>query len=140
MLYEDKDEVLEKMSKKLDDDLIYEESSEPEYLLRLSNKIARWQSLYSKKLREFKHMEIKLDEKYKELYMYYQFEFDVKLDKKELSIFIKSDGEYTSINSKFKNLEVQLGFIEKAIKTLEGQSWNIKTRLEYLKALGFVQG
>lgn len=137
MLTETKD-ILKTLSDTLAKDLVVEEIEEPEYLLRLSSKIAKWQSLYTKKLHMFKSIQLLKDEKYKELYMYYQFEFDVKLDKKELSIFISADTEYRNLQTQSNDLEVQLNFIERAIKTLDSQSWNLKTRLEYMKILGLV--
>jgi hypothetical protein len=133
-------DILEKLNTKLQEDIDVHESFEHEYLLNLSSKIAKWQALYSKKYREFKKLEEEKDVKFKELYMYYQFEFDVKLDKKELITFINSDIEFRKIRSKCDDVEVILNFIEKAIKTLENQNWSLKNRLEYMKALGFIDG
>lgn len=130
--------TLEKLSKKLDSDLVIEELAEPEYLLQLSGKVAKWQSLFSKKIGQRKKLDTRKDIKFKELYMFYQFEFNVKLDKKELNTFINADSEYIQIREELDEIDTQIDFIEKAIKTLESQSWNLKTRLEYMKVLGLV--
>lgn len=131
-------DVLEKLNTKLLEDIEVHSSFEHEYLLTISSKIARWQALYTKKFREFKKTEEEKDSKYKELYLYYQYEYNLKLDKKELSIFIGSDLEFRKLRSKSDDLEAILNFIEKAIKTLENQNWSLKNRLDYMKVLGFV--
>lgn len=133
-------DILEKLNTKLLEDIEVTEAFEHEYLLNLSTKIAKWQALYSKKYREFKKAEEEKDSKFKELYLYYQYEYDLKLDKKELNTFITADVEFRNIRSKCDDLETILNFIEKAIKTLENQNWSLKNRLEYMKVMGFVDG
>ena len=132
-------DILEKLNIKLLEDIEVTEAFEHEYLLNLSTKIAKWQALYSKKYREFKKAEEEKDSKFKELYLYYQYEYDLKLDKKELNTFIIADVEFRNIRSKCDDLETILNFIEKAIKTLENQNWSLKNRLEYMRVLGFVE-
>lgn len=132
------EDVLEKISRKLEEDNKVPEQFEHEYLLTLSAKISRWQSLYAKKLREFKKYQTVLDDKYKELYMYYQFEFEVKLDKKELNTFINADAEYRKIKLEMNDVECQLTLIQDGIKNLMGQSYNLKHRLDYMRLMGFV--
>jgi flagellar biosynthesis chaperone FliJ len=132
--------ILEKLNTKLLEDIEVTEAFEHEYLLNISTKIAKWQALYSKKYREFKKAEEEKDSKFKELYLYYQYEYDLKLDKKELNTFITADTEFRKVRSKCDDLETILNFIEKAIKTLENQNWSLKNRLDYMKVMGFVDG
>jgi len=129
-------DIISKMHQKLLKDLEVNELFEAEYLLQLSIKISNWQYLLSKKAKEYHQHSTLKDEKYKELYMYYQFEFDIKLDKKELGIFINADSEMRKIMFSLSDLEIQIKFIEGAIKDLESQQWALKNRLEYLTMFG----
>lgn len=133
------EENLKLLEEKLNRDLDILEKDEPNYLLELSKKISKWQSFYSRKLNLLKKTTIDADVKYCELYKYYQFEIDIKLDKKELSTFIHADVEYRKLRKAMNDLEIVLNFTEKAIKLLENQHWHLKTRLEYMKVLGYAE-
>jgi hypothetical protein len=133
---EENTDKIQKLEEKLLSDLEVQEQSEQDYLLSLGTKIARWQSYYSKAKRKEYFLNSELDFKYKELYMYYLHEFNTKLDKKDIGVFIYADNEYRKLRSELQEIQILTQFSEKAIKTLESQQWALKTRLDYLQIYG----
>jgi hypothetical protein len=131
------EEVIDSLTKELNKDLDVKENLEHDYLLTLSSKIQKWQTLFSKKTSKYKSLMIEKDIKFVELYKYYKFEFNIKLDKAEISSFVSADAEYREILKELNYNEVIISFCERAMKTLENQHWNLKTRLEYMKVLGY---
>lgn len=131
------EEVIDSLTKELNKDLDVKENLEHDYLLTLSSKIQKWQTLFSKKTSKYKSLMIEKDIKFVELYKYYKFEFNIKLDKSEISSFVSADAEYREILKELNYNEVIISFCERAMKTLENQHWNLKTRLEYMKVLGY---
>jgi len=128
--------ILESLNEKLKKDSKVNENELDKHLFRVSLNLSEWTEFLQRKTFEYKELEIKLDEKYKELYMYYKYEVDITLDKSELKIWINADSEYNKLRTHYNDLEVIINLCERAIKILEGTSWNVKSIIEYRK---FVQ-
>lgn len=129
-------DYLDILNKKLEEDIssLDYENLEP-YLIRLPNKISVWNKLLSAKIRDLDDIEISIQEKYKELYKYYKFEFDLTLDKSEIKFFINGDTEYTSLLKKKNKVKNIINFCENSIKILNDSSWSIKHLIDYRKMI-----
>ena len=131
-------DIIEKLSRKLNEDLNYQKGSEPEYLERFAKKITYWSQLYTKIQQGYNKAEYQLNKKYTELFKFYLLESDLNLQKTEIQKFINADLSYRAIQNQLQECKIQLDFIERALKILDRQTWLIKNRLEYMKVLGLV--
>lgn len=131
--------TIEELSEKLDKDLDVADQGEPDYLLELSKKVNKWQTLYSRLKSKAHKIQTAMDTKYTELYMFYKQEFTIKLDKSELNTFITSDVEYIKYRDELVQTEIFIQYAEKAVKLLDSQQWALKSRLDYLHVYGFAR-
>lgn len=69
-----------------------------------------------------------------ELFQYYRYDYELKLDNKDVVIFyIKKDKKFLEINDKFNSQKLLVDTIEKWMKKAQNTAYEIKNIVEYLK-------
>lgn len=87
----------------------------------------------TKKLKKLKADVLK---KHGELYHYYKFEHDYKLEtKSEIDAYINNNDDYYNLVLKMNDQEIVCKFLEKTMENINNMKWNIKNYLEYRKFL-----
>lgn len=98
-----------------------------ELLVKWLNKRVDWVKLYNQ-------IELERKKIYRNLYEYYNLEYQLKIDTKEqLNLMISTDENYIDINNKVILIKEIIEYIENVIEILKQKSWDIKNFIDYLK-------
>jgi len=97
----------------------------------IHNKILRQFTIEKNKLQK---LESELNKTFGEKFHYYRYEYELKLDNKDVVLFyVKKDPEFLTINDKFNSQKLLVETIEKWMKKANSITFDIKNILEYLK-------
>jgi len=133
---DDFNEVLEKIQTSAKEDITVDRKHLDTYLLTAGVMLQKYSKLLARFTRKYYDLEDKLSIKYKELFMFYKQDFDIQLKDAEIKVFISSDLEYINIKKSIDNHKVIIDLLERTIKDIQGNSWNIKSIIEYYKLTG----
>lgn len=98
-----------------------------ELLVKWLNKRVDWVKLYNQ-------IELERKKIYRNLYEYYNLEYQLKIDTKEqLNLMISTDENYIDINNKAILIKEIIEYIENVIEILKQKGWDIKNFIDYLK-------
>lgn len=79
-------------------------------------------------------LENEYNKTFAELFQYYRYDYELKLDNKDVVIFyIKKDPKFLEINDKFNSQKLLVDTIEKWMKKAQNTTFEIKNIIEYLK-------
>jgi len=125
-LLDDKD-FREKVAK----DVKIEKSNLELELLTHSDMMQKYITLLTRYSRQLAQAQNKLDEKYKEKYEHYRFEYDKVLDNaREVGVYIKGDADYIKEKEKVDDLTSNVNFLQRTIDNLNQKSWSMKNLIE----------
>ncbi len=95
------------------------------------NKIMRQITLEKNKLNK---LETKYNKIFAKLYHHYRYEYEFKLESKDVAIFyLKKDDEFLQINDELNDQRLLVDTLEKWMKKANAITFEIKNILEYLK-------
>lgn len=138
MTNEEFKETKEKLSVMIEKDLFFDDNNVIQYITRLTSISAKYNKIFLNYAKKLEVLNFEVGIKYKELYSYYSYEFEISLDKKELKFFIEADTEYIDLQMKYLNIKLLCDYIDESKKLFVTQGFNIKNRLDLMKAFGIV--
>lgn len=77
-------------------------------------------------------IEDKLKELYRNKFHYYTYEYDVKLDKKNIDIYIQGDEEYRELEKIYKKQQHKEKMVAQVLDAIDKQSFTANTILKHL--------
>lgn len=111
----------------------------------LHNKLAKhpvvcqkWLDLLMSEKRNFIELQKSKEKKFSELYHYYKFKYDFKLDSKsEIEIYIKGNKQYDIILEKYNESVVIIELLDETLKNIRNMGFSMK---HYLDLKVFLSG
>lgn len=69
---------------------------------------------------------------YADKFMYYNYDYEYNIDKKDIPIIIKKDADYKSAESQLKAQEQKIKFINEVLNALNSQSFYLNTAMKHI--------
>lgn len=95
--------------------------------------VSKWINKWMGFKRILDKVQKEFDEKWQARYLYYRMDFDIQLKLDEIKLLIERDTELAELKEKRQNVISIIEYIEKALKNLEGQRWDMKNAIELMK-------
>ena len=77
-------------------------------------------------------MEDKLKELYRKKFHYYTYEYEVKIDKKNIDIYVHGDEEYRAADKMYKKQQNKEKLVAQVLDAIDKQSFTANTVLKHL--------
>ena len=77
-------------------------------------------------------MEDKLKELYRNKFHYYTYEYEVKIDKKNIDIYVHGDEEYRAADKMYKKQQNKEKLVAQVLDAIDKQSFTANTVLKHL--------
>lgn len=126
------------LKKKVEEDLLVDESNAAEKSLKFSSLYSKYLSLYMQELRILKTISVEKDKLYGELYHKYKFntdkDFNYQLDSgKEIDTYVRKNESFYKKCLDFQNQEIIVKYLEETLSNLNNTGYRIKNYIELLK-------
>lgn len=107
-------------------------SSFRSYVMSLGFKRIKWGKYLYEEECISSVMEDSLKELYRKKFHYYTYEYEVKLDKKNIDIYIQGDDEYLKLNRLYKKQKSKEKLVSQILDAIDKQSFTTSNVLKHL--------
>lgn len=114
------------------EDLTIDITNLENYLLKLGLLRAKWSKYLYNEESILSVCEEKLNQLYKEKYHYYLYEYNEKIEKKSIDLYIKGDDAYNEAEKYSKLQKSKCKMVEQVISALDKQSFSVNSLIKYM--------
>ena len=124
------EEKLNKIREDLDDSFQINQRNLDTEVMKTISKLHYYNSILSEEKLQLKKIIRKKNEIYGKLYEKYRFNYDMKLDKGEISHWIERNPLWQKINNYYESHKELCDFIERTLKSFQNKSFAIKNLID----------